>query len=84
MIGELTPVTIGFAVMLTHGIGFTIGLSTSRIRIVTLGDATIFPVIGSMISRITFQSPIPNIDPGKIGSFHESDSLVTGFVACQL
>lgn len=84
IIGEFIPVTIGFAVMLTEGIESVVELARSRIWIVIIGDATIFPVIGSMISSVTFQSPIPNIDPDKLGFLPESVSFVRGLIAFQL
>jgi hypothetical protein len=56
----------GLAESTTHGIRLLVFVVVSTICIVAFGDERIFLVLGSMILRLTFQSPVSNCDPGKV------------------
>ena len=56
----------GLADKTTHGTRLLVFVLVSMICIVAFGDERTFLVLGSMILRLTFQSPVSNCDPGNI------------------
>ena len=61
----------------TQGFVPLFGFAGSCIRMVILGDATIFPLTGLITSRVTFQSPVPNSELGNTDPFPERTCHVT-------